>query len=79
MFIKKKEDLIYKFNQLQTKPSKTKNQQITTKYVKLSIINLTDIALTFHQTSLLNLAQKFVPTQREYLLWKLLQQQNQWH
>ena len=64
-FVKKKEHLICKFNELQTTPSKRNNQQITTTYVKPSIINLTDIALTDHQTSLLNLGPKFVPTEKK--------------
>ena len=41
-FIKKKEHLIYKFNEFQTRSSKRNNQQITTTYVKPSIINLTE-------------------------------------
>ena len=64
-FVKKKEHLICKFNELQTTPSKRNNQQITTTYVKPSIINLTDIALTDHQTSLLNLGPEFVPTEKK--------------
>ena len=48
-FVKKKEHLICKFNELQTTPSKRNNQQITTTYVKPSIINVTDIALPEHQ------------------------------
>ena len=64
-FVKKKEHLISKFNELQTTPSKRNNQQITTTYVKPSIINLTDIALTDHQISLLNLGPKFVPTEKK--------------
>ena len=63
-FVKKKEHLIYKFNELQTTSSKRNNQQITTAYVKPSIINLTDIALIDHQISLLNLGAKFVPTEK---------------
>ena len=62
-FVKKKEHLIRKFNELQTTSGKRNNQQITTTYVKLSIINLTDIALTDHQTSLLNLGPKCVATE----------------
>ena len=64
-FFKKKEHLICKFNELQTTPSKRNNQQITTTYVKPSIINLTNIALTDHQTSLLNLGPRFVPTEKK--------------
>ena len=64
-FVKKKEHLICKFNELQTTPSKRNNQQITTTYLKPSIINLTDIALTDHQTSLSNLGPKFVPTEKK--------------
>ena len=64
-FVMKKEHLICKFNELQTIPSKRNNQEITTTYVKPSIINLTDIALTDHQTSLLNLGPKFVPTEKK--------------
>ena len=63
-FVKKKEHRICKFNELQTTSSKRNNQQITTTYVKPSIINLTDIALTDHQTSLLNLRSTFVPTEK---------------
>ena len=62
--MKKKEHLICKFNELQTTSSKRKNQQITTTHVKSRIINLTDIALTDHQASLLNLGPKFVPTEK---------------
>ena len=62
---KKKGHFIYNFNELQITPSKRNNQQITTTYVKPSIINLTDIALIDHQTSLLNLGQKFVPTEKK--------------
>ena len=62
-FVKKKEHLICKFNEIQTTWSKRDNQQITTKYVKPSIINLSDVALTDHQTSLLNLGPKFVPAE----------------
>ena len=62
-FVKKKEHLICKFNEIQTTLSKRNNQQITTKYVKPSIINLSDVALTDHQTSLLNLGPKFVPAE----------------
>ena len=40
------------------------NQQITTTYVKPSIINLMNIALADHKTSLLNLGPKFVPTRK---------------
>ena len=40
-FVKKKEHLICKFNELQTTSSKRNNQQITTTYVKPSITNLT--------------------------------------
>ena len=60
-FVKKKEHLICKFSELQATPIKRNNQQITTIYVKPSIINFTDVALTDHQTSLLNLGPKFVP------------------
>ena len=60
-FVKKKEHLIYKFSEPQATPIKRNNQQITTIYVKPSIINFTDVALTDHQTSLLNLGPKFVP------------------
>ena len=63
-FVKRKEHLIRKFNELQTTSSKRNNQQITTTYVKPSIINLTDVALTDHQTSLLNLGPKFVPAEK---------------
>ena len=48
-FVKKKEHLICKFNELQTTSSKRNNQQITTTYIKPSIINLTDVALTDHK------------------------------
>ena len=41
-FVKKEEHLICKFNELQTTSSKINNQQITTAYVKPSIINLTE-------------------------------------
>ena len=60
-FVKKKEHLICKFSELQATPIKRNSQQITTIYVKPSIINFTDVALTDHQTSLLNLGPKFVP------------------
>ena len=60
-FVKKKEHLICKFSELQATPIKRNNQQITTIYVKPSIINFTDVALTDYQTSLLNLGPKFVP------------------
>ena len=60
-FVKKKEQLICKFSELQATPIKRNNQQITTIYVKPSIINFTDVALTDHQTSLLNLGPKFIP------------------
>ena len=60
-FVKNKEHLICKFSELQATPIKRNNQQITTIYVKPSIINFTDVALTDHQTSLLNLGPKFVP------------------
>ena len=60
-FVKKKEHLICKFSELQATPIKRNYQQITTIYVKPSIINFTDVALTDHQTSLLNLGPKFVP------------------
>ena len=64
-FVKKKVYFICAFSELQTTSSKKKkNQQTTTTYVKPSIINLTDIALTDHQTSLLNLGSKFVPTEK---------------
>ena len=63
-FVKKKEHLICKFDELQTTSSKKNNQQITTTYVKPSIINITDIALTDHQISLLDLGPKFVPTEK---------------
>ena len=59
-FVKKKEHLICKFKELQTTSRKRNNQQITTTYAKPSIINLTGIALTDHQRSLLN----FVPTEK---------------
>ena len=62
-FVKKKEHLICKFSELQATPIKRNNQQITTIYVKPSIINFTDVALTDHQTSLLNLGPKFVPAE----------------
>ena len=64
-FVKEKEHLICKFNELQTTSSKRNKQQIATTYVKTSIINLTDIVLTNHQTSLLNLGPKFVPTEKK--------------
>ena len=64
-FVKKKECLICKFNELQATPSKRNYQEITTTYVKPSIINLTDIALTDHQTSLLNLGPRFVPIEKK--------------
>ena len=60
-FVKKKEHLKCKFSELQATPIKRNNQQITTIYVKPSIISFTDVALTDHQTSLLNLGPKFVP------------------
>ena len=60
-FVKKKEHLICKFSEFQATPIKRNNQQITTIYVKPSIISFTDVALTDHQTSLLNLGPKFVP------------------
>ena len=60
-FVKNKEHLICKFSELQATPIKRNNQQITTIYVKPSIINFTDVALADHQTSLLNLGPKFVP------------------
>ena len=60
-----KEHLICKFSVLQTTSSKRNNQQITTTYVKPSIINLTDIGLTNHQTSLLNLGPKFAPIEKK--------------
>ena len=41
-FVKKEEHLICKFNEFQTTSSKINNQQITTTYVKPSIINLTE-------------------------------------
>ena len=63
-FVKKNDHLICKFNEIQRASSKRNNQQITTTYVKPSIINLTDIALTDYQTSLLNLGPKFVPTKK---------------
>ena len=84
-FVKKEEHLIYKFNELQTNHTHThthkkkKNQYITTKYVKQSIIHLIDIALTKQQISLINLGLNFVPTHTKKLLWKLLQQRDQWH
>ena len=56
--------LICKFNELQTTSSKRNYQQITTTYVKPSIMNLTNVALTDHQTSLLNLEPKFVPAEK---------------
>ena len=65
VIVKKKEHLICKFNELQTTPSKRNNQPITTTYVKPRIIKLTDIALTDHQTSLLNVGSKFVPTEKK--------------
>ena len=42
-FVKKKEHLICKFNELQTTSSKRSNQQIATRYVKPSIINFTTL------------------------------------
>ena len=65
-FVKTKGHIIYKFNELQTTPRKRNSQQITTKYVKPSIINLTDIALIDHQTSLLHLGPDFTPTQKTF-------------
>ena len=56
--------LICKFNELQTTSIKRNYQQITTTYVKPSIMNLTNVALTDHQTSLLNLEPKFVPAEK---------------
>ena len=64
--------LICQFNELQTTSSKRNNQQITTTYVKPSIINLTDIALTDHQTSSLNLGPKFVPTEKRIPFMKII-------
>ena len=64
-FVKKKEHLICKFNELRTTSSKRNSQHIATIYVKPSIINLTDNALSDHQTSLLNLGSKFVPTEKK--------------
>ena len=61
---REKEHFVCKFNKLQITSSKRDKQQITTTYVKPSIINLTDIALTDYQTSLLNLGLKFVPTEK---------------
>ena len=63
-FVNKKEHLICKFNELQTTPSKRNNQKGTTTYVKPSIINLTGIEITDHQTFLINLGQKFVPAEK---------------
>ena len=57
---------------MQTGSSKGNNQQIRIKFVKRSIINLTDIASTEHQTSLLKLAPNFVPTQRWILFTKII-------
>ena len=62
-FVKKEEHLIYEFNELQTTSSK-RNRQIATKYVKQSIIHVTDIALTDHYTPFLNLGPNFVSTQK---------------
>ena len=42
-FVKKKEHLICKFNELQTTLNKRNNQQIATRYVKPSIINFTTL------------------------------------
>ena len=63
-FVKKQGHLYYKFNELQTTSRKRKNQQVTIKYVEPNIINLTDIALTDHQKSLLNLGPSFAPIQK---------------
>ena len=41
------------------------NQQITTTYVKPSIINLMNMALADHKTSLLNLGQSLFQQERE--------------
>ena len=53
-----------KFNELQKTINERDNQLITTTYIKPSIISLTDTALTDHQTCLLNLVPKFVPTEK---------------
>ena len=65
-FVKKKENLIRKFNELQTTSSKTNNQQphMLQPHVKPNTIKHTDITLTDHQISLLNLGPKFVPTEK---------------
>ena len=63
-FVKKKKHLLCKFNEPQTISSKRNKQQITTTYVKPSIINFTDIGLTDHQTSLLNLGLNFAPAEK---------------
>ena len=62
--LQKRGCLIYKFNKLQTASSKGNNQQITTKYVKPSIVSFANTALTYHHTSL-NLAPNFDPMQRK--------------
>ena len=62
---REKEHFVCKFNKLQITSSKRDKQQITTTYVKPSIINLTDIGLTNHQTSLLNLGPKFAPIEKK--------------
>ena len=63
--VQKKERLICNFNELQKTTSERKNKQITITCVKTSIINLMDIALTGHQTCLLNLGPKFVPIEKK--------------
>ena len=69
---REKEHFVCKFNKLQITSSKRDKQQITTTYVKPSIINLTDIALTDYQTSLLNLGLKFVPTEKRITFMEII-------
>ena len=71
-FVKKKEHLICKFNEFQTISSKRNNQEITTTYVKPSIIDLTDVALTDHQTSLLNLGPRFVAAEKRIPVMEII-------
>ena len=69
---REKEHFVCKFNKLQITSSKRDKQQITTTYVKPSIVNLTDIALTDYQTSLLNLGLKFVPTEKRITFMEII-------
>ena len=71
-FVKKKEHLICKCNELQTTSIKRNNQQIKTTYVKPSIIDLPGIALTSHQTSLLKLGPNFVPTEKRIYFMEII-------